>query len=160
MVRKSNPADPVSRVAAKVRYSNNNDLLRADSVQDTVGKAMHETSSDIKANHGPHVGALRNVPNRTFNLRQEVVTEAGGLRFVIPRGVQHFLLCRIKKTDLFHLILSRASRKTSSASLPEMLPFLYSSYRLAASSTQRRSYSASSRLSRLEMRCSASSARC
>jgi hypothetical protein len=48
VTHRSNPADPVGRVPTKVRHGNDNDFFRADSVEDTVRKAVHEPSSDIE----------------------------------------------------------------------------------------------------------------
>ena len=68
VVRSLYSTEPVSRVATKVHHSNNNDFFGTDSVKDAVWKPMHKPSSDVKANHWPHIRMFRNVFDGALNL--------------------------------------------------------------------------------------------
>ena len=79
-----------------------------------------------KRTKGQRSRMLSDIAYGRVYLVQEVVTEANRLNLVVPGRVQHFLLGRTEKSDRFHLIADRASRRTSSAGRAEMFPLLYS----------------------------------
>ncbi len=109
----------------KVHNSQDYNLIRINSVKKTVREAMNKAATNFKSNSRPALWIFSDVLNGRVNLVQEIVAEAARLKFVVSSCFEYLFVGGKKKTHRFHLILERASLRTSAAGRLDNFPLLY-----------------------------------
>ena len=79
-------------MSAQVHDSEDDDLVTLDSVEQAVGESVDQSTTNARAENWPALGTLANVLDRSVDLVQEPVAEAGNSRFVEVRRGDELLL--------------------------------------------------------------------
>lgn len=89
---------PSIRMPVKVHHRRNDDLLRTNLVNQTIGKPIQSTASLGIGDRSPSLQKIPNPDESRLNLRQEIRAQAGNLLLVVCNRARKLGLGRRKRS--------------------------------------------------------------